>query len=131
MAPNRPLTMKTRARRCAILTVALACALLVGCNEDEDKAATTPPKSSSVIAKDLYDFEPAPPPPPVPPPPPPAEVPPAIVAEPKFEDPGPLLRAMQVRDLRAARQEAAAVGGLRQFSQSVDRASIDAAWRLK
>src|SRR5216683_269643 len=142
MTGSKPLLM-----RGGTLTVALACALLVGCNEDEDKAASTPPKSSSAIAKDLYDFEPAPPPPPVPPPAPPAQVvhvpsppppppapvpePPAIIPEPKFEDPGPLLRAMQVRDLRALRQEAAATAGLRQFSQSVERASIDAAWRLK
>jgi type IV secretion system protein VirB10 len=57
--------------------------------------------------------------------------PPTIIPEPKFEDPGPLLRAMQVRDLRAMRQEAAAGAGLRQFSQSVERASLEAAWRLK
>src|SRR5713226_830497 len=117
MTGSKPFLM-----RGGTLTVALACALLVGCNEDDDsKGSSAPAKSSSVIAKDLYDFEPAPPLP----------EPPAIIPEPKFEDPGPLLRAMQVRDLRALRQEAAATAGLRQFSQSVERASIDAAWRLK
>jgi type IV secretion system protein VirB10 len=143
MMGSKPLFM-----RGGVLAVVLACALLTGCNDDDDKkAASPPPKSSSVIAKDLYDFEPAPPPPSAPPPPRPAEVvhvppppplrpapvpePPAAIPEPKFEDPGPLLRAMQVRDLRAMRQEAAATPGLRQFNQSVERASIDAAWRLK
>src|SRR5229473_462505 len=104
---------------------ALACVLVAGtvltaCNDEDSKAKPDAPKSSLQLAKDLYDFEPAPVPPPAPPPPPapalppppqlvyappppPPPAPPAIV----FEDPAPLLRAQRARELRAQRQQSA------------------------
>src|SRR5260221_14742886 len=132
--------MKARAIGLALL----ASTLMTACNDEDSKTSNAEaPKSSSRIAKDLYDFEPAPPPPPVPPPPPapalspPPQLvyvpPPAPPPEPPpvvFEDPAPLLRAQRARELRAQRQQSAS-----DYQPSGPPtghpAPLDVNWRLK
>jgi type IV secretion system protein VirB10 len=104
-----------------VVSLLVASLALAACNdEDKEDADAKAQKSSSKIANDLYDFEPAPEPPPPPPPRPPTPPPPppqvVQVPEPPpppppppivFEDPGPLLRAQRARELRGLRQQAA------------------------
>src|SRR6185437_121962 len=101
-------------------SVLVASLVLAACDDkDAKKSDAKPQKTSSQIAKDLYDFAPAPPPPP---PPPPAPI--------VFEDPAPLLRAERARELRALRQQAA-----KQYEAPAASGPaptpLDVNWRLK
>jgi type IV secretion system protein VirB10 len=137
--------VSVRSVTAALLVTALC---LTAC-DPEDDARDMPAKPSTLIADDLYDFKPAPPAaapaPPAPkpvveapqvvrvpeaPPPEPLTAP-APAAAPRFEDPGPMLRALAARNLRAERQQAGTGNLLRTLQAPGETPVLTANWRLK
>jgi type IV secretion system protein VirB10 len=124
---------------------------LAACEDDKKMAEDTDAigigKRGSELTAELYDYQappprapkpaalpPPPPPSPVvvqaPPPPPPPE--PDPVPPPAFEDAGPILRAMRVRELRGLRQQAGPGGLPTAPSQTQPPVAVSPGeWRLK